>query len=472
MSSSTPTNQLGVDAPVPPARDDAAGTAAPVDALPRRLGFWSTTALVAGVIIGSGIFRVSGGVADDAGSVGGVVTVWVLGGIITLCGVLSLAELAAAFPASGGLFVYLREAYGPAIAFLFGWTALFLYPAGTAGVSLVFAEYLGTLLHLSPGGVRAAAAVAILFAAVVSYRSVRGPGALVSAATVGKLGALVLLVVAAFALGDGSAGSFGRGAPVASDAHVAGVGLGLVAALWAYNGIQDMVSVAGEVRDPQRVLPRALLAGIAVVIAVYLLVNGAYLYVLPFDALRAAPLPAADTAQRVIGPVGVRLVAASVMISTFGTLNALVFASPRVFYAMAADGLLFAPLARVHPRFATPHVAVVALALVSLVCVWSRSFEQLAEAFILGVWPFIALAALGVLVLRRTRPELERPYHVPGYPVVPLLFVLGTVAVVVAGLAAHPSTTLAGMGLTLVGVPVYWLRRRSGGRVRGAGQRT
>jgi amino acid transporter len=464
MAASPPTSQRGIDAPASPARDGFASASAPADALPRRLGIWPTTALVAGVIIGSGIFRVAGGVANDAGTVGGVALVWILGGIITLCGVLSLAELAAAFPASGGLFIYLREAYGPAIAFLFGWTSLFLYPAGTAGVSLVFAEYLGTLLHLSPNGVRLAAAAAILFAAFVSYRSVRGPGALVSAATVGKLGALALLVVAAFVLGDAGAGSFGRGAPAASDVHIGGIGLGLVAALWAYNGIQDMVSVAGEVRDPQRVLPRALIAGIAVVIAVYLLVNGAYLYVLPFDALRAAPLPAADTAARVIGPAGVRFVAASVMISTFGTLNALVFASPRVFYAMASDGLLFAPLARVHPRFATPHVAVVSLALVSLVCVWSRSFEQLAEAFILGVWPFIALAALGVLVLRRTRPELARPYRVPGYPVVPLLFVLGTVAVVVAGLVAHPVTTLAGMGLTLVGLPVYWLRVRSARR--------
>jgi len=471
MALSPPRSPLDVVAPTATARDAVAADTAPVDALPRRLGFWSTTALVAGVIIGSGIFRVSGGVANDAGSVGGVVAVWVIGGIITLCGVLSLAELAAAFPASGGLFVYLREAYGPTIAFLFGWTSLFLYPAGTAGVALVFAEYLGTLLHLSPSGVRFAAAGAILFAGIVSYRSVRGPGALVSAATVGKLGALVLLVVAAFSLGDAGAGSFGSGAPAASNTRIGGIGLGLVAALWAYNGIQDMVSVAGEVRDPQRVLPRSLLAGIAVVIAVYLLVNGAYLYVLPFDILRAAPLPAADTASRVIGPVGVRLVAASVMISTFGTVSALVFASPRVFYAMAADGLLFAPLARVHPRFATPHVAVVSLALVSLVCVWSRSFEQLAEAFILGVWPFIALAALGVLVLRRTRSDLARPYRVPGYPVVPLLFVLGTIAVVIAGLVAHPGTTLAGMGLTLVGVPVYWLRVRSGGRVQGDGER-
>ena len=454
----SPTNLLGDVAPAPIGRASGAGAASSAE-LPRRLGFWPTTALVAGLIIGSGIFRVSGGVAADVGSVAGVVAVWVLGGIITLCGVLSLAELAAAFPASGGVFVYLRETYGPGVAFVFGWTALFLYPAGTAGVALVFGEYLGTLLGFSPNGVRLAAAAAIFAAAVGSYRSVRGPGALVSAATVAKLGGLVILVVAAFLFGDGAAGAFGAGAPAATDARVGGIGLGLVGALWAYNGIQDMISVAGEVRDPQRVLPRALITGIAVVIAVYLLANAAYLYVLPFDVLRAAPLAAAETAVRVVGPIGVRLIAALVVVSTLGTLNGLVLASPRLFYAMAADGLLFAPLGRVHPRFGTPHLAVVSLAAVAFVCVWSRSFEQLAEAFVLGVWPFLALAAAGVLVLRRTRPDLARPYRVPGYPVVPLVFVLGTLAVFASGLVAHPMTTLAGAALTLLGVPIYWFRR-------------
>jgi len=288
----------------------------------------------------------------------------------------------------------------------------------------------------------------------------------VSAATVGKLGGLVILVLAAFLFGDGGAGSFGAGAPAAGDARIGGIGLGLVAALWAYNGIQDMISVAGEVRDPQRVLPRALITGIAVVIAVYLLANAAYLYVLPFHVLRAAPLAAAETAVRVVGPIGVRLIAALVVVSTLGTLNGLVLASPRLFYAMAADGLLFAPLARVHPRFGTPHLAVVSLGTVALVCVWSRSFEQLAEAFVLGVWPFLALAAAGVLVLRRTRPDLTRPYRVPGYPVVPLVFVVGTLAVFASGLVAHPGTTLAGAALTLLGVPIYWLRLMRGRSMR------
>jgi amino acid transporter len=239
------------------------------------------------------------------------------------------------------------------------------------------------------------------------------------------------------------------------------VGLGLVSALWAYNGVQDAIPIAGEVRDPQRVLPRAIVVGVGVVVAVYLLANAAYLYVLPFDVLRDTPLVASATAVRVVGPIGLSLVAAAVMISTFGTVNGLLLSGPRVLYAMASDRLLFAPLTRVHPRFATPHVAVVSFAAVTLVCVWSRSYEQLTEAFVLGIWPFLALAAVGVFVLRRTHPGLTRPYRTPGFPVVPLVFVAGTLYVFGSALVDHPLSTLAGVGLTLLGVPVYLVWRRA-----------
>lgn len=433
-----------------------------VDALPRRLGFLAAAGIVVGTIIGSGIFRVPAAVAEEVGTPAAVAAVWVLGGLITLCGALSFAELAAAFPHSGGVFVYLRETYGPLVAFLFGWTMLFLGPAGLAGVALVFAEYLGTLVPLAPLGVRPVAAAAIVGVSAAAYRSVRGVGTLVSAASLAKVAAIAALVIAVFLLGDGEAGAFGRGAPVATAAGWGGVGLALVAALWAYNGFHDMVSVAGEVRDPARVLPRALLAGMAVVVAVYLAANAAYLYVLPFDVLRASPLVASDTMVRVLGRAGAGAVAAMVMVSTFGTLVGITLANPRIFYAMAGAGLLFAPLARVHPRFRTPHVAVAAHAAVALVCVWSQSFEQLAAAFVLGIWPFLALAVAGVLVLRRTRPTLARPYRTPGYPVVPLIFIAATLWVVGSALAARPAPTLAGMALTLLGVPAYALWHRAG----------
>jgi amino acid transporter len=221
-----------------------------------------------------------------------------------------------------------------------------------------------------------------------------------------------------------------------------------------------MVSVAGEVRDPGRVLPRALLAGMFVVVAVYVAANVAYLFVLPFDALRASPVVASDAMVRVVGEVGSGLVAMMVMVSTFGAVLGIALTNPRVYYAIASAGLLFAPLARVHPRFRTPHVAVLAHALVAMVCVWWRTFEQLAASFVLGIWPFLALAVAGVLVLRRTQPSLERPYRVPGYPAVPLVFIVGTAWIVGSALIAQPATTLAGIGLTLLGAPVYWLRRK------------
>ena len=429
--------------------------------LPRRLGFWEATLVVIGVTIGSGIFRVPASVADTVGSPLGVAVVWVAGGVIALCGALALAELAAAFPEPGGVFVYLREVYGPAVAFLFGWMYLFIGPTGIAAVALVFGEYLGRLVGLSSVSVRLAAMAAIVIATAASYRSVRGASALQGIATLGKVGALAAIVVAAFLLGDGSGGAFGAGAPPPSEALLGGVGLGLVAALWAYNGMQDMLPLAGEVRDPGRALPRALLAGTGIVVAIYLSANAAYLYVLPYATLRSSPLVASDTMVRIVGPIGAAAVAAAVMVSTFGTVNALVLTQPRMLYAMADSGLLFRPLARVHSRFATPHVAIVAYAAIAIIAVWFRSFEQLTEAFVLGVWPFLALAVAGVIVLRRTRPELVRPYRTPWYPVVPIIFVGATLWVVGSALVARPLSTLAGIGFTLIGLPVYALWRRA-----------
>jgi amino acid transporter len=444
--------------------------ASPRSELPRRLGFWEATLIVVGVTIGSGIFRVPASVADTVGSPLGVATVWVAGGVISLCGALALAELAAAFPEPGGVFVYLRKVYGPAVAFLFGWMYLFIGPTGIAAVALVFGEYLGRLVGLSNVGVRLAAAGAIAVVSAASVRSVRGASAMQGIATLGKVGALAMIVVTALLFGDGSTGTFGAGAPVPTGTPWDGAGLGLVAALWAYNGMQDMLPLAGEVRDPGRALPRALLTGTAIVVAIYLVANVAYLYVLPYATLRTSALVASDAMVRVVGPVGAAAVAAAVMVSTFGTVNALALTQPRVYYAMADDGLLFRPLARVHPRFATPHIAILAYTVVAMIAVWARNFEQLTEAFVLGVWPFLALAVAGVLVLRRTRPELARPYRTPWYPVVPLVFIGGTLWVVGSALVARPVTTLMGIGLTLLGLPVYALWRRAAGRGAG-GQR-
>jgi amino acid transporter len=243
-----------------------------------------------------------------------------------------------------------------------------------------------------------------------------------------------------------------------------GFGLGLVTVLWAYNGWQDVTCLSGEVRDPRRALPRALVGGTFAVAIVYLLANAAYLHVLPLSAMASSPLVAADVAVRLVGPVGAALVAALVCISTFGALNAVLMAIPRVFWAMADDGLFFRFVAAVHPRYRTPHMAITAMAVLSVAYLALQTFEQLIEAFILASLPFWALSVASVFVFRRRRPEAPRVYRTPGYPVVPLLFVAAMVMLVANSLAAHPEATVTSLGAVLAGVPLYyaWRRRRRG----------
>jgi APA family basic amino acid/polyamine antiporter len=430
------------------------------DDLPRRLGLFATIAIVVGTVIGSGIFRVPGSVAARVGALNAVAVVWVVGGVISLCGALSLAELAAAMPRSGGVFVYLHEIYGDAVAFLFGWTMLIVGPASIGALAIVFAEYFSAFVPLSPVMVRVVASAVTLAVCTATFFSVRGVGGIVTAAAAGKAAALLMLVAAAFVLGNASAGTFSPAGGGDGPAHWGGVGFALVSALWAYNGFNDMVSVSGEVQNPGRVLPRALIWGMALVMTIYLSANAAYLYVLPFSELQQSPMVATDAMLRVIGPLGSRAVAAMVMLSTFGAIVGVALVNPRVFYAMATSGLLFKPLGRVHPRFHTPHVAIVAHTAIAVAALWWRSFEQLAAAFVLGIWPFLALATAGVLILRRTRPDLPRPYRTPGYPVIPLVFIAGTIWVVASAVVAQPMTTLMGIAVTLLGIPVYLLRRR------------
>jgi len=339
---------------------------------------------------------------------------------------------------------------------MFGWMYLFIGPAGIAGVAIAFAEYLGRLVGFAGPGVRLVAAGAIVIVAAASYRSVRGSSFIQGVATLGKVGALAAIVVAAFVLGDGSSGAFGPGAGAPAEARWSGVGLGLVAALWAYNGFQDMLPVAGEVRDPARALPRAVLVGTGIVVAIYLAANAAYLYVLPYTTLRASPLVASDAMVRIVGPVGAAAVAAAVMVSTFGTANALALTQPRVFYAMADAGLLFRPLARVHPRFQTPHVAIALAAFLGILLVLSQTFETLTNAFVLAIWPFYALSVAALYRLRRSRPDRTLPYRVPGYPLVPAVFIIAVARFVANAFVTDPVPTSVTFALILAGFPVYW----------------
>ena len=434
------------------------------DPLPRRLTVWSTGAVLVGSTIGSGIFRVPSVAAAEAGTVGAVVLLWVAGASLTLFGALTVAELAALFPRAGGIYVYLDEAYGPLPAFLFGWTRLLVVqPALLGGIALIFAAYTDAFLPLTDLQVRLVAMAAILVLGAANYRSLGWGAAIQNLSTAAKVVALVLLALAVFALGDGEAGALaGRAGLRVPPSSWAGFGVALIAVLWAYDGWADATYMAGEVKDPERTMPRALIGGFLVVVAVYLLLNGAYLFALPLEVMAASELVAADAASVVLGGLGASLVAALVMLSTFGALNGTMMSGPRVFWALGRDGLFFRRIGAVHPRNRTPHVAIVLATVLGIAYVSVRSFEELAQAFILGLWPFFMLAVLAVFRLRRHRPNLRRPYRTWGYPAVPLLFLLVSAVMLLNALVAQPVSTLYSFGIIASGLPVYWAWREWG----------
>ncbi|MDE2272443.1 MAG: amino acid permease, partial [Xanthomonadaceae bacterium] len=334
-----------------------ASTPTPPRELPRKLGLITGMAVVVGVIIGSGIFRVPSGIAGDTGNLTGIALVWILGGVVALFGALSIAELAAMYPAAGGPYVYLREAYGRPLAFLFGWMWLLTTPISWAAQSLMFAEYLGFFVPVSAAAQHVIAAVLIILVAAANYRSVKLGAAIQNLSTAAKVLAIVGLSAAIFLLAPG-----GEHNPLAAEpmgvAKWSGVGIGLIAALWAYDGWENLTTLSGEVKNPQRNLPLALIGGVLVVIVVYLLINAAYLRALPLPQLAASKSVAADAAATVLGRAGASLVGALVMLSVFGTLNGSILSSPRVFFAMAEDGLFFRTVGKVHPKYETPYVAI------------------------------------------------------------------------------------------------------------------
>jgi amino acid transporter len=433
--------------------------------LPRKLGLVTGMAVVVGVIIGSGIFRVPSPIAAAAGSLTGVALVWVLGGIVSLFGALSVAELAAMYPAAGGPYVYLREAYGRPLAFLFGWMWLLTTPISWAAQSLMFAEYLGYYVPIRTSVQHVVAAVLIVLVAAANYRSVKLGAVIQNVSTGAKVLAIAGLSVAIFVFAPGGQANPFHAQPMGA-ANWSGIGIGLIAALWAYDGWENLTTLSGEVKNPQRNLPIALIGGVLVVIAAYLLINAAYLRALPLPQLAASKSVAADAAGAVFGRAGASLAGALVMLSVFGTLNGSILSCPRVFFAMAEDGLFFRTVGRIHPRFETPYVAISFIAVLAVVYVLLRDFMQLAEGYVLGVWPFLALCVIALFVLRRRRPDFPRVYRALGYPVVPALFVLATLAVIANALYAQFWSTTVSLLITLAGAPLYflwtaWHRRRS-----------
>jgi basic amino acid/polyamine antiporter, APA family len=440
--------------------------------LKRSIGVWSAIAVVIGSTIGSGIFRSPAGIADRLPGPLAMLSAWVAGGIFAICGALTLAEVASALPRTGGIYVFLKEGWGDLTAFLFGWGQLVMIRAASLGaIAITCSEYffrvMGWDLSLVMP-VRYVAAGAILLTATFNILGARVGAAFTNITVLAKYGGLLFIVIVAmiFGLSTNGVQNFTPAAPAGSFS-VAAFGLALVSTLWAFDGWADIVYNGGEVRDPQRNLPKALIGGTLLVIAIYLLANLAYLAVLPIEEMRTSRLVAADVAERVIGPAGVVFVSVTVMISTFGTLNAVLFTSPRVFFAMASDGLFFRGVAAVHPKLGTPWVAILLTASLGAAFVLLRTFEQLADTFVTAFLPFYFLAVASIFRLRG-RPDYQPTFRVPLYPVVPLLFMAAVLYLLVNALISPGSRvqTAGVLGVVLAGIPVYFATVGRGRRWR------
>jgi basic amino acid/polyamine antiporter, APA family len=443
--------------------------------LSRRLGLWSAVAVLVGSTIGSGIFRTPASVAQRVDDVPLFLLAWIVGAVVVLCGALTYSELAAAFPRSGGVYVFVRESFGRLPAFLFVWAELWVIRPGAFGaIGITASAYtLRTLGHdpaaivasLGPLDIRAEQLLGagyILLVGTVNFFGIHRGAVLQNLSTAFKVGALAALIVVGFALGNLAPGLPAGGIL----AQHAGVGLSpfllaMVAILWAYDGWADLAFVGGEVARPQQTLPRALLIGTLTVVVLYLGANLVYLYLIPIQQMKQAELVAADVAQLVIGPAGVVVVSAAIAVSTFGTLNGSMMTAPRIFFAAAEDRLLPGPIARVDPKNHAPTAAVVLMTVMGMIFIMVRTFTNLADQFIIGIWPFYALAVAGVFVLRRTRPQLERPYRTWGYPVVPLVFLVAALFLLANYLVRETRSFAVDIGIILLGVPFYyWLLQR------------
>ncbi len=422
-------------------------------------------AVLVGSTIGSGIFRVPAGVAGRLHDPGPVLLAWVIGGLVALFGALTYAELAAALPRSGGVFAYILEGFGPLPAFLFGWSELTVIRASALGaIATIFAEYLGYFIRLDPAQVRYVAAAAILAMGALNYVGVSAAALVMNLTTIGKFGALAALALLAFTAHGAGPSHFTPAWPHGLDLSL--LGTALIAIMWTYDGWADLSFMGGEVKNPGRTLPLALILGTSAIVLVYLLLNVAYIYLVPLPEMADAKLIAATAADRIplFAGHGGAVVSAIVMLSCFGSLTGSMMTGPRIFFAMADRGLFFRGIARVSPRFQSPSVAIWLATALGVTYVLLNDFQQLADKFILGIWPFYALAVAAVFVLRRTRPELPRPYRTWGYPAVPLLFLLASVAMVVNALWTDPVNTGVTFAIILAGIPVYFAWRAWSGR--------
>ena len=431
-----------------------------MNSLPRQLGVAAMTTLVIGEVIAIGIFLTPASMARSVGSPFWLLIVWVVMGAMALSGALCYGALAGRFPEAGGGYVYLRETFGPLVAFLYGWKCLLVMDPGiTAALAMGLASYVGYAVGLSGAALKAVAVGAILILAAVSIAGLHLGARLMQWLTALKLGALALIAVLALVLGAGSWSHFTPfvAQRAGSDPLPGALAPALVGAFFAFGGWWEIAKLAGEARDPARTLPRALALGVAAITFVYIATSAVFLYLVPLERVTSGETFAAQAGEALFGPAGGRIFAAIVIVAVLGSLLALLMALPRVYYAMARDGVFFRSVAVVHPRFGTPTRAVAIQAALATVLVLVGSFQQIISYFIFVTVVFLALTVSGVFVLRRRERDA---IQVPGYPLTPLLF-LSLVAVLLVLLARHdPLQAALGVGIVALGAPVYFVAFR------------
>jgi len=445
----------------------------------RALGLREGIAIHMGVIIGSGIFLVPATIAGRLHAMGPIMLVWIVAGMLTLFGALSLAELSAVLPQAGGPYVYLRNSFGRLWAFLFSWNDFFINKAGSAAaIAIGFATYLGYFIDpISPqhafyrdewsllghpmefafGWNQIVAMAAIALVTFINVRGVKFSGWVMNIFTTAKVAALVGLILAVIFSGKGSSANFLPWWPESwSSEMTAAFGLAMISALWAYDGWIDVTLTAGEFKNPQRNVPLSLLIGTIAIIAIYLSANLAYAYAIPLDAMQGSSRIAADVAQVVLGPIGAALIVFGIMCSTFGSANGMLLAGPRSLYAGGVDGTFAKTFGKVHPQYHSPYVAIITLGVWGAILTLSGTYDQITSYVVFGSWAFYAMTAVSVIILRKKMPDAERPYKAWAYPYATLLFVGIAGWFVYNTLVEDTRNAIIGIVLLLISLPFYF----------------
>lgn len=429
--------------------------------LKREIGLMEAITMVVGIVIGSGIFFKASSVFSNAGNPTLGILAWIVGGIITIASALTIAEIAAAIPKTGGIFVYLKELYSEKWAFLFGWVQAVIYvPGVAAALSIVFVTQATYFIALTAVQQKVLAIIMIFFITLINILSTKLGSKVQFVATIAKL--IPIFVIIVFGLLKGEANSFAAASVASSSTGLAGFGAAILGTLWAYDGWVGVGNMAGELKNPKKDIPKAIIIGLTTIIAVYLLINIAIINVMPVSDVIASEKPASDAAVILFGNSGAALIAAGIMISIFGALNGYLMTGVRVPFAMAQDNLFpFAKFfGKVSDKFGTPSNALLFEAVIASLYVLSGSFEALTNLAVFAVWIFFVMAVYGIFILRSKHKDIERPYSVPLFPIVPIIGIAGGIYILISTLITSTSYALFGLAITALGLPIYFFIKR------------